>query len=160
MGTQVLPQHRVKNRRTGQGRKVNGSWKKSKRGKYNAKGRYVNDQWCASEAEALRYEQLLRMEEAGKICDLECQPVYRIDIKGTLICKYKADFRYFPARRGVRAGFQPIVEDVKGYPMPDFKIKHKLVEALHTEVLIVPSNDVRKGLTEGMTAREYLEEKK
>ena len=60
----------------------------------------------ASKREARRYSELKLMERAGEITHLELQPEFKVMISGHLLCKFKADFRYF--RNGER-----IVEDVK-----------------------------------------------
>lgn len=86
-------------------------------------------QYFASKAEYRRY-QVLRVElQAGTISQLTLQPVYRIVINSQPICKYLGDFKY------IRDG-ETIVEDVKGsrdprYHEPVFKLKKKLVEAVH-----------------------------
>jgi hypothetical protein len=90
---------------------------------------HTETQYFASKAEYRRY-QALRVElQAGSISQLTLQPVYRIVINGQPICKYIADFRY------IRDG-EIIVSDVKGsrdpkYHDPVFKLKKKLVEAVH-----------------------------
>lgn len=100
--------------------------------KYNANGRFVGSQWCASEAEAVRYEQLLVMQATGLISKLECQPKYTIVINNVKICDYWADFRFFwhgpdvIDPRGL-----PVVEEVKGLETPAWKLKKKLVEAIY-----------------------------
>lgn len=99
-----------------------------RKGKYNAAGRYVGKQWCASEAEAKRAEHLIIMETAGTIQNLEFQPVYPVVVNGVPICKYKADFRYRKLDRQGRV-IDVIVEDVKGMILDVYVIKKKLVEA-------------------------------
>ena len=53
----------------------------------------------------------------------------QIEIGGTLICTYKADFVYFARNRRV-------IEDVKGYRTPLYRLKKKLVEALYRGTVI------------------------
>jgi len=122
-------------------RRLDGTFKISKRGKYNQRGRFVMDQWFASKAEADRYEQLLEMQAAGTIADLQTQVPYRCAVNGQHICEYRADFRYrtHPGKFGSRV----LVEDVKGVATPVYAIKKKLVLALHGVEIIelaVPKN--------------------
>lgn len=62
------------------------------------------------------------------IRDLEAhpQPSYRIEVNGTLICHYRADFRYWDERRKER-----VVEDSKGVVTPDYRLKNRLMLAVH-----------------------------
>ena len=80
-----------------------------------------------SKKEAARHQELMLLERAGQISELELQPVYRMEINGMLVCKYIGDFRY------IEDG-QTVVEDVKS-PItrknPVYRIKHKLMQALH-----------------------------
>lgn len=109
-------------------RRVDGTFKVSKRGKYNARGRFVGDHWFPSKAEADRYAQLVEMQGRGTIAGLELQVPYRCVVAGQLVCTYRADFRYVvnPGRLGQRT----LVEDVKGMVTPEYRIKRKLVKAL------------------------------
>lgn len=110
----------------------------TKKKKYNAKGRFVGKQWCASEAEAVRYEQLLDMTERGLVTKLECQPRYQCTINGWKICDYIADFRFTwhgaPPPDVIwphdPRGYE-VVEEVKGMETPEWKLKCRLVRALH-----------------------------
>ena len=80
----------------------------------------------ASMREANRYVELMLLARVGDITDLECQPRYRLEVRGKLIATYVADFRYR------RAG-DLVVEDVKSQPTrtPVYRLKAKLLEALH-----------------------------
>ena len=104
----------------------------TKRAKYNAQGRYVGDLWCASEAEAIRYEQLVDMVSRGLVSKLETQVSFIITVANVRIGVYRADFRYrwhgpeVADPRGIL-----IVEEVKGLETPEWKLKCKLVEALY-----------------------------
>ena len=66
-----------------------------------------------SKAEARRYAELMLLQIGGKY-----------------IAHYKADFRYLDDQ-----GCQ-IIEDVKGVKTPIYRLKKKLVEALHPGVKI------------------------
>jgi hypothetical protein len=81
-----------------------------------------------SKLEAGRYSELLILEKAGKIADLQTQVPYRIDWPGgDHICKYIADFVYTDERGNV------IVEDTKSPATvtPEYKLKKKLMRACH-----------------------------
>lgn len=116
--------------------------KKGRRGKYNAAGEFVDGQWCASKAEADRYRQLLKLQKEGAIDNLECQPAFRITINNQLVCKYVADFRYNVIDERGRTLYTP-VEDVKGMVTPMYRLKKKLVQAVHGLAIVeIPGKDV------------------
>lgn len=75
-----------------------------------------------SKAEARRYSELKMLERLGEIQSLELQPAFKVTINGKNICTYKADFAYFTDR-------ERVVEDVKGFKTPIYRLKKKLVEA-------------------------------
>lgn len=81
----------------------------------------------ASKKEARRYGELKLLERAGQIAGLKVHPAFPLDVKGSPICRYVADFEYY-APGNVR-----VVEDVKS-PItrkhPVYRIKAKLFEAL------------------------------
>lgn len=79
-----------------------------------------------SAKEAKRWGELCLMARADAICDLERQPVYVLDVNGVPVCRYRADFRYFDPRTG-----KVVVEDVKGFLTPEYKIKRALMKAVH-----------------------------
>ena len=109
-------------------KRKDGTFKKSKLGKYNNRGFRLDGIFFHSEAEANRYMQLKVLETAGKISRIELQVPYQIHIDGTLICTYYADFRYF-IDDGITHAI--VIEDVKGLATETFKLKKKLVEAKH-----------------------------
>jgi len=152
----IPPQHRKKYRSK---HRVDGTFKKPRRGKYNAKGRHVEGQWCASEAEATRYEQLIELQQAGDIIELKCQVAFPIQVKGIHIANYLADFRYCKVKNGKRT---ILIEDVKGMLTPEYKLKKKLVEALHQIKILeiagrkVKGNTKHNG-TRGMTGDEIVQ---
>lgn len=98
-------------------------------GKFNAAGEWVGTQWCASASEAERYRQLLRMEAAGRIGDLRCQVPFRLAVNNQLVTTYRADFCYSILDDHGRP-LREVIEDVKGMVTPEFKLKHKLFDAL------------------------------
>ena len=78
-----------------------------------------------------RYQELALLERAGQVSGLQRQvkfeliPSQRID--GKVVerpCTYIADFVYF--EHG-----QKVVEDVKGYKTPEYKIKRKMMLHVH-----------------------------
>lgn len=85
-----------------------------------------------SAKEARRCDDLRLLERAGQIKRLEQQPKFRLEVNGTLVCTYIGDFAYFTS--GER-----VIEDVKSEITrrnPDYRIKKKLLEALHPGVRI------------------------
>ena len=79
-----------------------------------------------SAKEARRYSELKLLERAGQITGLEIQPSFRIVVNNCLICTYRADFQYgTPFCAGV------VVEDVKGMKTPVYRLKKKLMLAIH-----------------------------
>lgn len=111
-------------------------WRPHKRSKYGAKKTVVDGVKFDSKKEAFRHSQLLLLEKAGHISDLELQKVYKLTVNDQLICKYIADFEYRDSISG-----EYITEDVKGGTAtitPAFRIKMKLMKAIHgIEVRIV-----------------------
>ena len=123
------------------------------RSKYKAVKTTIDGITFDSKREAKRYTELKLLEKAGHITHLELQPEYQITINGAKICKYKADFRYFtvraekneqsynskgewqtPTMTGDKEG--QIVEDVKGFKTPIYRLKKRLVEASYPGTLI------------------------
>ena len=123
------------------------------RSKYKAVKTTIDGITFDSKKEAKRYTELKLLEKAGHITHLELQPEYQITINGAKICKYKADFRYFTVRQennalsynskgewqtptmtGDKEG--QIVEDVKGFKTPIYRLKKRLVEASYPGTLI------------------------
>jgi hypothetical protein len=121
--------------------------------KYRAIKTTVDGKTFDSKKEAKRYTELKLLEKTGMITHLELQPEYQITINGAKICKYKADFRYFTVRQENREQYTnskgewqtptmtgdkegQIVEDVKGYKTPIYRLKKRLVEACYPGTLI------------------------
>lgn len=96
------------------------------RAKYGNVATTVNGIQFASMHEAQRYRELLLLQYAGEIRDLELQPRFDIVVNGKKICRYIADFRY------LTTGGQVVIEDAKGYRTPTYRLKKKLVEALYS----------------------------
>ena len=83
----------------------------------------------ASAKEARRYGELKLLEKSGRISGLEIQPAFRIVVNNCLICTYKADFRYVTDTPHVRG--LVVIEDVKGVQTPVYRLKKKLMLAVH-----------------------------
>lgn len=98
-----------------------------KRNKYNAVKTVVDGISFDSKREAARYGELCVLEKSGSISFMMFQPEFPCVVNGKLICKYRADFEY--TENGAR-----VTEDVKSKvtaKLPVYRIKKKLVEALH-----------------------------
>lgn len=94
--------------------------------KYGNKKTVVDGVTFSSKREAARYGVLKLLERNGEIRALELQPPYRLEVNGTLVCKYVADFRYVDLRTG-----ETVVEDAKGFKTREYNLKKKLVKAVH-----------------------------
>ena len=82
-----------------------------------------------SKWEAERWGQLKSMERAGIVTQLERQIRYDLTINDVKICSYIVDFRYLlEEENGL---FNLVVEDAKGILTPEFKLKKKLMKAIH-----------------------------
>ena len=93
--------------------------------KYHARPTTVDNIRFASAAEADRYHQLKYLQRAGQIKNLELQPRYPLHVNGTHICTYVADFRY-TTNDGAT-----VVEDVKGFATRLYRMKARLMFAIH-----------------------------
>jgi Protein of unknown function (DUF1064) len=76
--------------------------------------------------EASRCSELHALQAAGLISDLEQQPRFRLDVNGVHVCEYRGDFKYTDCETG-----QSVTEDVKGFATDVYKIKRRLVLAIH-----------------------------
>ena len=101
--------------------------------KYKNKKIKVGDIEFDSKKEAARYQDLLLMQKAGLIRNLMWQQVFVIvpsvvlDGRKRPAIKYKADFTYFDDTRAGRF----VVEDVKGFRTPIYRLKRHLMMAVH-----------------------------
>lgn len=100
--------------------------------KYKNKKVYVDGIRFDSKREANRYKELLLLEQAGEITDIELQKDFLLippqKIGGKVVeraVKYKADFCYKDSNGKM------IVEDVKGMKTKDYIIKRKLMLYVH-----------------------------
>ena len=92
--------------------------------KYRAIPTIVDGKRFASKREAKRYQDLKHLQNAGMIKYLECQPRFNLEVNGLKICDYIADFIY-------QCQGQTVVEDSKGFRTPLYKLKKKLMRAVH-----------------------------
>jgi len=97
-----------------------------KRHKYGAEAVEVDGHKFPSKREARRYEELRLLEQGGVIANLELQPHFPIVVNGVRICTYVGDFRYDDTETG-----EKIVEDSKGVRTPVFRLKARLMQAVH-----------------------------
>jgi hypothetical protein len=95
-------------------------------GKYHAIKTVVDGQTFHSKKEANRYQELKLLEKAGEIRFLETQVSYTIRVNGMHICNYICDFRYT-----IPGQYPVCVEDVKGVLTPVYRLKKKLMLAVH-----------------------------
>lgn len=104
---------------------------KAKKGK---RSKYRNVRTCRdgimfhSKREADRYVVLKAREKVGEIRNLELQPFFILEVNNVAICTYFADFGY--QERSVGDWWR-VVEDVKGVRTDVYKLKKKLMKAIH-----------------------------
>ena len=79
--------------------------------------------------EAERWGQLKAMERAGVVTQLERQIKFPLEINGQKICDYVADFRYLLEEED--GSSKLVIEDAKGVLTPEFKLKKKMMKAIH-----------------------------
>ena len=105
-------------------------------GKYRNKKTEIRGRKFDSRREAARYVELLAMQRAGEIYELDCQSAFEL-IPAQVACggrkergvTYIADFSYYRASDGRR-----VVEDVKSpvtSKLPAYIIKRKLMLRVH-----------------------------
>lgn len=92
--------------------------------KYRAIKTVVDGITFDSKREATRYSELKLLERVGKIHNLLLQPTYLITINGVRCCEYRADFSW-------QENGQTVVADAKGFRTPVYKLKRKLMKAVH-----------------------------
>lgn len=80
-----------------------------------------------SQLEAERWGELCLMQQGGLICDLRRQVPYELIVENLLICTYRADFVYTECPSG-----RVVVEDAKGHATGEYRLKKRLLKALHS----------------------------
>lgn len=93
--------------------------------KYKNKISTVKGVRYLSNLERVRHQQLLMLEKAGAISNLQWQVPFRLEVNGKLICRYIADATYY-------LDDEFVVEETKGRWTDVAKLKKKLFEALNT----------------------------
>ena len=94
--------------------------------KYNAVVSYSDGIRFSSKKEMYRYNELQLLVKAGEIGELELQVKFPLVVNGVKICDYVSDFRYRDYKT-----MKEIVEDSKGMKTPVYRLKAKLMKALH-----------------------------
>lgn len=102
------------------------SRKRKVKSKFKNKRTIMDNIEFPSKKEASRYVRLKCLQNAGAIKGLELQKKYYFELNGLIIFHYRADFVYYCYERNME-----IVEDVKGYKTPLYRLKKKLIEAQH-----------------------------
>ena len=97
----------------------------SRRSKYGNKITEFDGNKYHSKKEANRAAELKLLEMGGEITNLKRQAPYNLEINGVKITSYIADFTY-TERNGAK-----VVEDVKGFRTAEYKIKKRLMLAIH-----------------------------
>jgi hypothetical protein len=92
--------------------------------KYRAIPTEVEGIRFASRMEARRFQELRMLERAGEISNLKLQTRWPLVVNGVKVCEYRPDFEY-------DEGGRHVVEDVKGKATPEFRLKAKLMKAIH-----------------------------
>lgn len=101
-----------------------------RKSKYRAKPTTIDGIRFASKKEALHYCILKTLEIDGRIKDLQMQIPFKCVVNGKLVCTYICDFVYWDIE-----GKRKVHCDVKGFRTPIYRIKRKLVEAIHKIVI-------------------------
>lgn len=96
--------------------------------KYNAQRTETQGKTFASKAEAARYQELVLLQQAGVIRNLECQRRWPLIVNGIPVGHYVSDFEY-DERQGDT--WPHVTEDTKGVKTPVFLLKSKLMLALY-----------------------------
>ena len=117
---QLEAYHRTRQART----KYDDDGEAKPRAKYRNKKVTIDGRTFDSKAEGARYVQLKRMESAGLISQVQCQPAFDLVVNGHKITRYTADFEY---RDGES---RRVVEDVKGVRTRDYVLRLKLMKAV------------------------------
>ena len=92
-----------------------------KQSKYRARPVTINGEFFASVKEASRWQELLLLQQAGKISGLRRQVVFRLHaLGGQEVTSYRADAVYTEELSG-----EYIVEDAKGVKTDMYSLKKK-----------------------------------
>jgi hypothetical protein len=91
--------------------------------KYGSRRTTVDGVTFDSAKEARRFGELVMMQKAGHISGLRRQVPFDLVVNGHKVATYRADFCY------VDASGLDVVEDVKGFRTPVYRLKRKLMLA-------------------------------
>jgi hypothetical protein len=83
-----------------------------------------------SRKEARRWQELRRLERDGEIRDLKRQVRYPLEVNGSLVCTYVADFTYEKPPWSSVGGIL-VTEDTKGKLTDVYRLKKRLMLAIH-----------------------------
>ena len=107
--------------------------------KFGAKAETVDGIRFASKREARRWGELQLLQRAGQIMDLRRQVKFHlfgrdgpILTPGGRVAQYVADFVYVDNRNGLE-----VIEDAKGYPTPEYKLKRAILAAQNIKIIEV-----------------------
>jgi hypothetical protein len=100
-----------------------------RRSKYGNQSTGLDGRRFDSKREAKRFAELKLLQMAGKVRQLQCQVRFRIDVNDEHVCDYIADFCY--EEMDGSGDWFAIVEDVKGCRTEVYKLKRRLMSAVH-----------------------------
>lgn len=100
-----------------------------KRSKYSSKSCKCNSgHWHHSRGEAQHCNRLALLVKAGQIKEYDTQKKFKMEINGKHICCHYVDFWV------TGASGRQWVEEFKGCATAEWKLKHKLFEALFPDI--------------------------
>lgn len=96
------------------------------RNKYHAQKVEIDNIKFDSKAEGERYLELKLLLADGSINDLDIHPAFPLVVNEQRVCNYIADFRYHDNVLN-----RWVIEDVKGFKTPVYRLKKKLFAACY-----------------------------
>lgn len=108
------------------------------RNKFGAQATVVDGIRFDSRLEARRWGDLQVLARQGLITSLERQVSFALEVNGQLIARYIADFTYLE-------GGALVVEDAKGHRTPEYRLKAKLMKAIHGIIILETGTKSAKG---------------
>ena len=110
--------------------------KLTKASKYRAKRTTTADGIThASKKQSIRWVLLRQLERSGEIINLRREVPFKLNVNGVHVCTYRADHVYekpvASAHNGATGYFSTVVEDVKGMLTATYKLKKRLMKAVH-----------------------------
>lgn len=107
--------------------------------KYNAVKCTIDGLVFDSKLEGKHYIKLRSLVRSGDITELKTQVDFPLEVNGVHIANYKADFVYIDSQG------KTVVEDTKGFLTKEYRLKKKLVKAIHgVDIVEVYSDGKRK----------------